>query len=237
MESLRKRDILGEIALNFIDSILGILSRREDNNYTAKHCIKVGLLAGVLGKSLNLENHDIKELQLAGRAHDIGKLAWPDTCFTKAKKERLGITRNMMLYHPTIGKQLLYNSLAPLDRRKRKCKLKWTYWIWFHHWGYTEEYRKYPPLTDPEVQVFLKCLNDNCNFLRIIELGIGIMYVADCFHAAISKRDYRGTFPMGKSIEDILKYMTENTGKEFHPEVVKKMVELKPWLQQTFINE
>ncbi len=43
------------------------------DHYTAKHCLNVALLSGLMGQWLELPQEDIEELVLAGALHDIGK--------------------------------------------------------------------------------------------------------------------------------------------------------------------
>lgn len=43
------------------------------DHYSAKHCLNVALLSGLMGQWLELPQEDIEELVLAGALHDIGK--------------------------------------------------------------------------------------------------------------------------------------------------------------------
>ena len=223
---------IGKIALAFIDSTLNILSVRD--KYSAEHCKSVGRLAAELGTSFGLDLEYISELQLAGRAHDIGKLTWPDMCFTEKTKDELGACFDMMYFHPTHSKKFLQNSFQSLDHPK--CSLRWIEWVWLHHWGYKDEYKINPPLEDPEVKKLLECIRE-CPIREIIELGIGIIHVSDAFHAAISGRPYRKDHPKPKSIDQVIYELRDKSGEEYHPEVVKKIKSMESWLRQIFIPD
>lgn len=51
---------------------------------TGEHCDEVARLAGEVGKRLHLEPGQLAELELAGRLHDIGKIAVPNSILDKA---------------------------------------------------------------------------------------------------------------------------------------------------------
>ena len=51
------------------------LSRiKHADNYTAEHCLNVGILAISLGRHLGLEQHELEQLGLCGILHDVGKM-------------------------------------------------------------------------------------------------------------------------------------------------------------------
>jgi HD-GYP domain-containing protein (c-di-GMP phosphodiesterase class II) len=222
---------IGKFTIAFVDSALDFLERRD--RYTAQHCIGVGLLAGRLGKALGFDKQSIAELELAGRAHDIGKIAWKDDCFGGQKEGELGNLYDRMFDHPTLSKAFLYDPLKVLHANNPTCELKWLYWVWFHHWGFRNEYRKNPPLDDDGVKEITECL-EKCQHKITIELGIGVMHVADSLHAGISGRPYRSD-PAPKSIDKILKELEEKMDDEYHPQVVKAVKDIEPWLKNYFI--
>ncbi|MCH8550625.1 MAG: HD-GYP domain-containing protein [Natronospirillum sp.] len=76
------------------DSILGSLFRnengfacltriREKDTYLLEHSLNVGVLMGLLAKSLNYENDVIRKLIAGGILHDIGKISVPDEILHK----------------------------------------------------------------------------------------------------------------------------------------------------------
>lgn len=76
------------------DSILGSLFRnengfacltriREKDQYLLEHSLNVGVLMGLLAKSLNYENDVIRKLIAGGILHDIGKISVPDEILHK----------------------------------------------------------------------------------------------------------------------------------------------------------
>lgn len=55
-------------ALNWLTLI------KEESEYTAEHCLNVGVLAMIFGRHLGFEQQHIEELGLAGMLHDVGKM-------------------------------------------------------------------------------------------------------------------------------------------------------------------
>lgn len=56
-------------------SALNWLSRiKNENEYTAEHCLNVGVMAMIFGRHLGYDRKQIEELGLAGMLHDVGKM-------------------------------------------------------------------------------------------------------------------------------------------------------------------
>ena len=99
---------------NAIKAILKTLT----NKYTEEriHSAKVSQLCKMMGEEMNLRPDDIKELELAGMYHDIGKISIPDAVLNKVGK----LTQeefNTIKTHPEISYQILraadeYSDLA-----------------------------------------------------------------------------------------------------------------------------
>lgn len=229
MESVA--NLSAQVAVDFIESSLILLRKRDV--YSEEHSKAVGRLSGELGKQLGLDLKTVRELEFAGRAHDIGKLAWHDCCFSDKGKEELGHHVDRMFSHPIHSRNFLNNSLQAIYDESNKCNKRWIYWVWFHHWGFTEKYRKTPPPEHPDVVSFLQCL-ETCPHRESIELGIGIIHVADSYHAGISGRSYRKDHPIPKSTDTVLGELQAKAGEEYHPFVVQKMVAMSSWLKTTF---
>ncbi|SHF23745.1 HDIG domain-containing protein [Modicisalibacter ilicicola DSM 19980] len=68
-------------------SALGWLTRlKHKSEYTAEHCLNVGILAMTLGRHLGQDRNRIEELGLAGMLHDLGKMKLDQAILAKPGK-------------------------------------------------------------------------------------------------------------------------------------------------------
>ncbi|QWC00518.1 diguanylate cyclase [Mycoplasmatota bacterium] len=58
----------------------------EKNDHEKRHSMMVSKLSLLIGKDLNIKEDDLKELELAGLYHDIGKITIPDAIINKKVK-------------------------------------------------------------------------------------------------------------------------------------------------------
>lgn len=79
---------------------------KHADQYTAEHCVNVGVLAMTLGRHLGVNRQQLEMLGLAGVLHDVGKMKLDqDILF---KKSRLTVAEfNHVKQHTTLGKELL----------------------------------------------------------------------------------------------------------------------------------
>jgi diguanylate cyclase (GGDEF)-like protein/putative nucleotidyltransferase with HDIG domain len=130
--------------------------------YTGRHSYMVGELAGRIAKRMGLPREEVELARLAGRLHDIGKLAIPEEILRKpgplSSAERLVLER-----HPQIGYRMLESlGIEPVAT-----------WVLHHHERW--DGRGYPDrLVEEE-----------------IPLGSRILFVADAYDAMTSDRVYR----------------------------------------------
>jgi diguanylate cyclase (GGDEF)-like protein/putative nucleotidyltransferase with HDIG domain len=130
--------------------------------YTGRHSYMVGELAGRIAKRMGLPRDEVELARLAGRLHDIGKLAIPEEILRKPgplnEAERLVLER-----HPQIGFRMLESlGIEPVAT-----------WVLHHHERW--DGRGYPEgLSEEE-----------------IPLGSRILFVADAYDAMTSDRVYR----------------------------------------------
>ncbi|GAA5174010.1 MULTISPECIES: HD-GYP domain-containing protein [Halomonadaceae] len=71
------KDTVGRFAESVLanPSALSWLSRiKNENEYTAEHCLNVGVMAMIFGRHLGYDRKQIEELGLAGMLHDVGKM-------------------------------------------------------------------------------------------------------------------------------------------------------------------
>lgn len=131
--------------------------------YTRGHSDRVSEYGVLIGKALNLSQKDIRDLQIGGLFHDIGKIGVPDSILLKTDK----LTDNEyseIKNHPTIGAHILstatiFQDLIPIVK--------------YHHERY--DGNGYPSNLKGEAIPYLA---------RITAL-------ADTFDAMTSKRTYR----------------------------------------------
>lgn len=79
---------------------------RENHAQTANHCVRVGVLSGIIGINLGFSNEDLTQLIVSGLLHDIGKLKVPNEILDKPAKltyEEFEIIKN----HPGYGCEIL----------------------------------------------------------------------------------------------------------------------------------
>jgi diguanylate cyclase (GGDEF)-like protein/putative nucleotidyltransferase with HDIG domain len=130
--------------------------------YTGRHSYMVGELAGRIAKRMGLPRDEVELARLAGRLHDIGKLAIPEEILRKPgplnSAERLVLER-----HPQIGFRMLESlGIEPVAT-----------WVLHHHERW--DGRGYPEGLGEEE----------------IPLGSRILFVADAYDAMTSDRVYR----------------------------------------------
>jgi diguanylate cyclase (GGDEF)-like protein/putative nucleotidyltransferase with HDIG domain len=142
--------------------------------YTGRHSYMVGELAGRIAKRMGLPREEIELARLAGRLHDIGKLAIPEEILRKPgplnDPERLVLER-----HPQIGFRMLESlGIEPVAT-----------WVLHHHERW--DGRGYPDgLSEGE-----------------IPLGSRILFVADAYDAMTSDRVYRPKLSHEEAIAEL----------------------------------
>lgn len=110
-----------EIVADCVDSILRndtamfwLTKIKNQDDYTAEHCLRVGILAITFGKYLQLERGQLELLGLCGMLHDVGKMQIPSEVLNKTtpltQEEFETIKR-----HTSLGYQYLssHGDIAP----------------------------------------------------------------------------------------------------------------------------
>ncbi|MDR3560834.1 MAG: HD-GYP domain-containing protein [Negativicutes bacterium] len=108
--SLRQMESLAEKTMDVINDdsgIIGYLTQiRSADDYTFKHCVNVGILAGVFCKCLGYTGLRLREIIMTGFLHDIGKTQIPTEILNKPGK--LTVQEMMIIQqHPALGLKLL----------------------------------------------------------------------------------------------------------------------------------
>ncbi|MBU0935209.1 MAG: DUF3369 domain-containing protein [Spirochaetes bacterium] len=158
---------------------------------TGRHVKRVSEYARLLGELAGLAEEQVKLIQVASAVHDIGKVAIPDVILNKAS--RLDEPEfNAMKEHTVIGSHMLHFSRRELFQAAAIISLQ-------HHerWDGTG----YPAGLKGEA----------------IHQYARITSIADVFDALTNNRVYRTAW----SIAEAAKYIEDNSGSQFDPELVK----------------
>lgn len=148
------------------------------DTYTRGHSDRVSEYSVLIGKQLGLPDNEIKNLQLGGLFHDVGKIGIPDTILQKESKltnDEYSEIKN----HPSIGAHILstatiFQDIIPIVKH--------------HHERY--DGTGYPgQLKGTDIPYLAR-----------------ITAVADTFDAMTSKRSYRDSLPLDVVISEFEKH-------------------------------
>ena len=157
--------------LSAIDSLVLTVEARD--HYTSGHSLRVRQYCLRLAKALGLERRLCKQLSLAAKLHDIGKVGVPDVILNKP-----GLLTeqefNAVRQHPVIGERIL----APIIHVPDILAA-----IRSHHERLDGQ--GYPDRLAGEA----------------IPLLARLLTVADCFDALTSARAYRPAMPLSQAVE------------------------------------
>lgn len=122
MEELADRTVESLVSATGVVSHLS--SVRATDDYTFRHSLNVGVIAGLLAKWLKFRGEVLREIVLAGLLHDIGKTQIPLEVLNKPGRLTAG-EMAVMQEHPALGYKLLEES----DRLPQSVK----YGVLQHH--------------------------------------------------------------------------------------------------------
>lgn len=91
------------------DALMWMTKLRNENEYTAEHCLNVCILAIAFGRHLNLSEEDLQHLGLCGLLHDVGKMRVPPEVLNKPERLTPKEMR-MMMAHTVHGRNLLMSA-------------------------------------------------------------------------------------------------------------------------------
>ncbi len=172
---------------------LAVLAEFRDTD-TGEHTIRVGDLSASIATELGSEREWVSQLRLAGRLHDIGKVAVPDSILMKPGP-LTPAEFDVMKTHTTIGAEILAGSSSPLIQLAAEVALN-------HHerWDGTG----YP------------------NGLAATEIPLSgrIVTVADVYDALTSHRTYKHAWTPLEAIT----YIVGSRGAQFEPQIVDAFV-------------
>lgn len=91
------------------DALLWMSKMRDENEYTAEHCLNVCILAITFGRQLGMGEQELQNLGMCGLLHDVGKMKIPPEILDKpgalTPKEM-----RIMMAHTVHGRNLLLSS-------------------------------------------------------------------------------------------------------------------------------
>lgn len=172
---------------------LAVLAEFRDTD-TGEHTIRVGDLSAEIALELGEDVGWVDQLRLAGRLHDIGKVAVPDSILLKPGP----LTPDefdVMKTHTTIGAEILSGSSSPLIQLAAEVALN-------HHERWDGS--GYP----------------NGLAREDIPLSGRVVTVADVYDALTSHRTYKHAWSAAEAVQ----YIVASSGAQFEPRIVDAFV-------------
>lgn len=164
---------------------------------TGNHIARVAHYSRLIAKKAGESSESQDIIFNAAPLHDIGKIGITDFILTKPEGLNIDET-TAMRKHPEIGYMILKDSESPYLQAGALISLT-------HHERF--DGRGYPNgLKGDDIHLYGR-----------------IVAIADVFDALISKRPYKDPWP----IEGIFKYLSDEKGKHFDPNLVDRFLESK----------
>jgi HD-GYP domain-containing protein (c-di-GMP phosphodiesterase class II) len=185
--------------LNNEESLVGLTTLRDYDEYTFTHSVNVTIFAVALGRKLGLSKLQLYDLGMAALFHDVGKSRVPLEVLNKEG----GLTDDewrIMQAHPWLGVLTLFGL-----RGYGEIPYRGMISAYEHHMK--TDLTGYPKSIRP----------------RSLSIFSKIVAVADGFDAATSRRIYQTT-PIQP--DQVLKEMWENPRRGYDPVVVKAFINL-----------
>lgn len=163
---------------------------------TGEHCYRVAKLAALLAKEQGSATEVCETIELAGRLHDIGKVAIPDTILQKTSPLTDG-ERQILQTHATTGAELLGKTKVAYGEMAEEMARH-------HHERW--DGNGYPDGISGSA----------------IPLPARLVAVCDAYDALTHEKTYRRAFSSDEAIAEILR----GRGLQFDPELVDLFVPL-----------
>jgi putative two-component system response regulator len=167
---------LETVSIGTIRALADALDAKCD--YTSGHSLRVSRYAITIGKRMGLTDQELRDLEIAGILHDIGKIGVPESILWKPA--RLDPEeQKIMSIHPVRSAQMIED--IPLLQRSRL-------WVLHHH-----EYLDgsgYPDHLEGDK----------------IPIGARMLLVADAYDAMTSDRPYRKSIGYERAAGELKKY-------------------------------
>lgn len=95
--------------LHVPDALMWMTNLKHRDEYTAEHCLNVGIMSIAFGRHLGLPVDELNQIGLCGMMHDLGKIRIPKEILNKPGRLDEDEMR-IMRTHPINGMQLLMSS-------------------------------------------------------------------------------------------------------------------------------
>jgi putative two-component system response regulator len=168
------------------------------DNETGNHVLRMSRVAALLAKHMGFDEKHCDLILNAAPMHDVGKIGIPDGILLKPGKHDLE-EWGVMRTHAEIGYHILADDPSELMQLAATIALQ-------HHEKWDGS--GYPNGLKGEA----------------ISIEARITTVSDVFDALTSERPYKRAWP----VEDAVKYIVEQKGVSFDPEIVEKFTEVIP---------
>jgi diguanylate cyclase (GGDEF)-like protein len=167
-----ERRIERQARLRAAENLIRVVDAKDE--YTGAHSERVALLVESIARQLELEDELVQQLKLAGRLHDLGKIAIPDRVLQKPG-ELTPHEARQLAHHPQLGASLLDGmDIRPVD-----------VWIKHHHEHWDGS--GYPHGLAGEE----------------IPFGSRLILVADAYDAITTDRSYREATSTEEAISEL----------------------------------
>lgn len=186
MECIERRDIDGckLVAEKLVEEImskgrisLDMLDLRSYDDYTYAHSMNVGVLCGVIGMEMHMDEKEIAQLVMAALLHDLGKLSIPNEILNKPGRLTQKEYKRMQ-EHPVMSYELIK------DRFDISAQIKVA--VLYHHENV--DGTGYPNgVMGDEQTLFTK-----------------IIHAADVYDALVSKRPYKEPYAPCEAAEYLM---------------------------------
>jgi len=176
---IQLQSALGELELSSMSTIRALADALDAKcDYTSGHSLRVSRYAVTIGKRIGLTEQELRDLEIAGILHDIGKIGVPESILWKPARlepEEIAI----MSEHPVRSAQMI-EEIPHLARSVPSVK---------HHHEYLDG-SGYPDHLEGDK----------------IPIGARIILVADAYDAMTSDRPYRKSIGYERASQELRKY-------------------------------
>ena len=183
---------LEELFMASIQSLAEVLELKDP--YTRGHSVRVSNYSVVIAREMGLEGEMLRQVELGGHVHDIGKIGVREEVLNKPGK-LTDAEYDHIMTHPVVGWRILAPLLAETPAALNIVRS--------HHERY--DGHGWPDRLEGEQ----------------IPLEARIAAAADSFDAMTSDRPYR---PGGMSVEAAIAEIARCSGTQFDPEVVRALM-------------
>jgi response regulator RpfG family c-di-GMP phosphodiesterase len=183
---------LEELFMASIQSLAEVLELKDP--YTRGHSVRVSTYSAIIARELGLDGEMLRQVELGGHVHDIGKIGVREDVLNKPGKLTDAEYEHIMT-HPVVGWRILAPLLAETPAALNIVRS--------HH-------ERFDGLGIPDRLAG-----------AAIPVEARIAAAADSFDAMTSNRPYR---PDGLSVDDAVREIIRCSGTQFDPEIVAAMV-------------